>query len=154
MDIDVVDTPWYDIKHKNITKFLQEFFRNWKSGNHITSLLRTCRSIIRRKRLSSINIGTLNFTSATFETSLQKVCQEVFKYNYKLEYVITLLAFTIEVDERLERESWYATGRLISVLASELANTPFDIKRVYIEESSYSMFLLIIPTLFLIYFMQ
>ena len=160
MDVDEVDTPWGEIKRLKNTKFLQDFFADWKSGNFSTYTLKSCRTIIRRKQLSSINISTLNFKAFTFEESIQSVCKEIFRYTYKLEYVIALLAFAIEVDKHLEYESWYATERLISVLAMELANTPFETNKLYgddnddhDDESNYPMILLLIPTLFMMYFL-
>jgi hypothetical protein len=161
IDVDEVDTPWDEIKRLKNIKFLQDFFADWKSENFSTYTLKSCRTITRRKKLSSININTLNFNAFTFEESIQCVCKEIFRYTYKLEYVIALLAFAIEVDKHLEYESWYATERLISVLAIELVNTPFETNKLYDDddnddhddESNYPMILLIIPTLFMMYFL-
>ena len=162
VNVDKVDTPWNKIKRTRNTKFLQDFFADWKSGNFSTYILKSCSRIISRKQLSSINISALNFNALTFEESIQSVCKEIFQYTYKLEYVISLLAFTIEVDNHLENESWYATERLISVLAMELTNTPFDADKFYNDndnddddgdESNYPMILLVIPTLFMMYFL-
>ena len=108
MDIDIVeertgvDVDDNDERYNNIRLFLHNFFVDWKNGNLTTDILKSCRKIIEDKKLSSINISTWNCTSLTFERSLHQVCKEVFRYTYKLEYVISLLSFAIELDNHLE----------------------------------------------------
>ena len=144
-----------NLQHDAIRSFLQDFLINWKRGDVSTNIIRSCRNIILKKELSSINITVLNFTTFTFEKSLGKVCKELFRYKYKLEYVIVLLSFAVELDKHLQDKSWYNTQRLINVLAMELVNTPLHLQDIMdMEETwNYSMFLLIIPVLFMTCFL-
>ena len=148
-DINIVD----DNQYNNIRSFLQKFFADWKSENITTDILKCCKSIIKNNKLSSININTWNLTAFTFERSLRQVCKELFRYTYKVEYVISLLSFAIELDKHLEDKTWYETKWLINVLTMELVKTPFNPDNIYVEDNnkSFLMFLSIILLVALTY---
>ena len=171
MDIDIVEEHTRggnlvvvdddnDERKNNIRSFLHTFFVDWKNGNLTTDILKSCKTIIEKKQLSSINISSWNCTDLTFERSLRQVCKEVFRYTYKLEYVISLLSFTIELDNHFEGKTWYETRWLIDILTMELIKTPFnpDNNNICMEEeeenkNSFSIFLSIIPVLLMAYFL-
>ena len=155
MDVDRLEKPIDILRYDAIKIFLNDFFKDWKSGDMRADITKSCRKVILQKRLYSIDIKTLNLTAFTFEESLHRMCKEVFRHTYKLGYFVSLLSFAIELDNHLQDKSWYQTQRLIEVLVLELIKTPFNPDNINIEEEDkkYSMFLLIIPVLFMTYFL-
>ena len=145
-------------RHDAIRSFLQDFFNDWKRDDLSTNIVRCCRGYedITPNRYS-IDITSLNFTSVMFEESLGKVCKELFRYKYRLEYVIVLLLFVIDLDKHLQHKIWYTTERVIDILTMELVNTPFPLffeNIIDIEETkNHSSFLMAMPALFMAYFL-
>ena len=151
-----IDNDAEESRHDAISSFIQDLFNDWKRGDISTNIVRSCKDIMLKKELSSVTLTCLHlFTDLTFEQSLGKVCKELFRYKYKLEYVIVLLSFAIDLDKHLQGIIWYTPERLINVLTMELINTPFQVDDIMdIEETrNYSLFLLIIPALFMTYFL-
>ena len=87
-----------------IRSFLQDFFNDWKRDDLSTNIVISCRGYedITPNRYSIDIITSLNFTSVMFEESLGKVCKELFRYKYRLEYVNVLLLFVIDLDKHLQ----------------------------------------------------
>ena len=142
-------------REKSIYEFLTNFFLYWRAGKESSWCLKTCRRIISKKEMSAINIQSLQLTEQSFDSTYQGICEEVFRYKYKKEYVISLLAFSIELDRHLEKESWYTTDRLVSTLTNQLGKTEFEPSTMKDDsECHWSSFLINLPALFLAHFLQ
>ena len=137
------------ISYKNIYEYLTNFFLDWYAGKENTNCLKTCREIIGNKELSKIDVHSLKPTEQTLDLIYENICEELFRYKYKREYVIALLAFSINLDSYLVKESWYTTERLVGVLSEQLVRTEFDPATMNDSKFHYSSYLMNVPALFL-----
>ena len=141
--------------YRDIYEFLTNFFIDFSTGKDTSRCLRTCRHILERKELPEVDIQSLQITERTLDFAIQNICEELFRYQYKVEYVITLLAFSIELDRCLESESWYSTERLVEALAKQLIKTDFEPTTMGGDsEFHFSRLLMNVPALFLAYCIQ
>ena len=140
--------------YTNVYEYLTNFFMDWHAGNYNTTTLNTCRDIINNKKLSGIDLQSLNPTEQTLDLMYENICKELFRYQYKTEYVITLLAFSIQLERQLEKQNWYTTEKLVETLTKQLLKTDFDPNTMDNSKFFCSSYLINIPALFLSYFIQ
>ena len=140
--------------YTSVYEYLTNFFIDWHAGKDNTSTLNVCRDIINNKELSSIDVQSLNPTEQTLDIMYEHICKELFRYQYKSEYVITLLAFSIQLERQLESKNWYTTERLVETLTKQLLKTDFDPTSMDNSKFHYSSYLMNIPALFLSHLVQ
>ena len=106
--------------------YLTNFFIDFNNGKDTTRCLKVCRQIVDGKKLSKINIQSFYVTEETLDSTIKSICKELIHYQCKKEYIITLLAFSIELDKHLQGESWCHISNLINILTLQLERVEFD----------------------------
>jgi len=137
---------------ENIHSYLTNFFIDFNAGKDSTRCLKICRQIVDGKKLSKINIQSYYITKETLDSTIKSICEELFHYQCKKEYIITLLAFSIELDKHLKEKSWYHISKLINILTLQLERIEFD-PRTMLDEFNYSWFLILLPVLLLLFYL-
>ena len=159
-DYKVVDLVEYEMKlerRRCIEDFCTMFFKKyWENDSKI--LIHACRSIIKEKRLVAItDVLSRELTIENFNDSFQSMCMELFKNNeVRDEYVVSLLAFCIELDSTLQDCAWYSLSLLITALVDALEEADFlpvsfNWNQKDLLSSVTASFIVIIPSLLLLY---
>ena len=108
-------------RKENIHSYLINFFIDFNDGKDTTRCLRICRQIVDGRELSKINIQSYYITKETLDSTIKSICEELSHYQCKTEYIITLLAFSIELDKHLQGKSWYHISKLINISTLNVA---------------------------------
>ena len=74
--------------------------------------------------LCSIDI---EFTANNFDTTFQAICRSLFAIRpVTTAYVLAVLGFAMNIDNRLKHLSWYRSDEMIVSLTSVLVDVKFD----------------------------
>ena len=84
------------------------------------------------------------------------MCIELFQYDAKPQYIIALIAFSLQLDVRMQA-TWYQTDILIDLLHDNLQKINFDPCNLPWRDNTwkdycYNAFLILVPTLFFCYY--
>ena len=126
-------------RHEDIYQFLVGFFEDWTEGK-TSNYIEVCR-IIQKDYISVIDFDSLDINDNTLISSLEGICGKLFRYEYKLEYVLVLLAFVIKLDTRLKEKDWYSTENLLEVISNQLYKTEFNPINKANDEFHFSSFI-------------
>ena len=159
-DYKLVDLMDYEMKlerRRDIEDFCVKFFRDYWS--HSTDfLIYSCEAIIKEKRLGNITQDlSREITLNNFKDTFQIMCTELFKGGETSDaYVVSLLAFCIELDTYLEEYIWYTPHMLITILVDALEKVEFYPHCFYwtsqpLLDSLIASFGIIVPTLLFLY---
>ena len=125
--VDVVEYEMNLEKRRCIENFCITFFKDYWDGVN-TPLARTCRQLIKERRLCTITEKISTSISAdTFDSAFQAMGSELFVNGVvKDEYVISLLIFSIKLDLCLRDCIWYTSSLLINALIKTLEEARFN----------------------------
>ena len=137
--------------------FYANLFSEWKSGIITSPLLETCKSITMDGDFIKHQQIFYTITNAkVFEYAFQRMTDELFRYDTKVEYGVVLLAFCLSLDEKmLQVCDWYTTELLIDNLHTILLKVDFDPatfhQRTKVKRNNCYTFLTIVPILLFCY---
>ena len=85
------------------------------------------------------------------------MCDELFQYGAKPQYIVTLIAFSLQLDSPMRSlHTWYQTEMLIDLLHNALQKVDFNphnfTKNKTWKNYFYDALLILVPTFFLFYF--
>ena len=169
--VDIIEYEMELEKRRRIEDFCIQFFIDWETATATASstklLVYTCQQIINEKKLHTITKDvSIHLTMNNFDASFQIMCMELFKSDSssitKDEYVVSLLAFCIELNTCLQQEededhAWYTPRLLITSLIDALEDVDFNPLTfnwgqsetdLMIDSIATSFIIIIIPLLF------
>ena len=157
--VDIIEYEMKLEKRRCIEDFCIKFFKNyWENDCSIDPLVHSCHLLIKEKRLIMITKSLSTYsTEENFNTSFRTMCGELFKDSIvKNEYIVSLLAFCIELDTCLQEHVWYSPTILIKVLVNALEDVQFNPltfswNRLDLIDTIITSFILIIPPLLFFY---
>ena len=96
----------------------------------------------------------------TFKSTYEKMCRELFQYGAKPQYIVSLIAFSLQLDSHMQQKmcTWYQTEMLISLITSALQKMEFVPNNfVYNntktwKEYCYDSLLILVPIFFFYYY--
>ena len=127
--VEIVEFEMQIEKRRRIEDFIIQFFKDWETVASSKSLLvYTCQQLIKERRLCAITQDMCrHVTMGNFNDSFQAMCTLVFDNgNVKDEYIVSLLAFSIKLDECMHDYIWYTPKLLITSLIDALERVHFD----------------------------
>ena len=138
-------------------KFKQFCGRCLDNDNFTRYLSKICKEIDKDVKFQSYteHFCQLGVSSAqAFEQSFREMCDALFQYGVKVEYIAMLIAFSCQLDSRMQVYEWYETDLLINLLRDILKEVNFNPNgraKVW-DDYCYSMFLVIVPMLLFCYY--
>lgn len=155
-------------KRRRIEDFCIQFFKDYEmsyDGGATTKnlLVYICKELLGgEQKIHAVMRDTFkHVTMKNFNRSFQDMCTELFKDGgggvvVKDEYVISLLAFCIELGDYMARHTWYTPKLLIIALINALEKAHFDPRTFNSENSDLisrilTPFIVIVPSLLFFY---
>ena len=87
------------------------------------------------------SIDTELFTANNFDQTFQTICRSLFAIRpVTATYVLVVLGFAMNIDNRLKHLSWYRSDEMIISLASVLVDVKFDPKCIVAEYTFCTLF--------------
>ena len=129
--VDIIEFEMEIEKRRRIEDFVIQFFKDWENAATTKLIVYVCQQlIIKEKKLYTItNDSFRHVTLVNFKVSFQAMCDELFgnNNNVKDEYVVSLLAFCIELDACMrDRLIEYTPKLLITSLIDALERVNFN----------------------------
>ena len=150
-------------KRRRIEDFCIQFFKDlemsYDGGGATTKnlLVYICKELVREQKLHAVMRDTFkHVTMKNFNRSFQDMCTELFKDSVKDEYVISLLAFCIELGDYMKAHTWYTPKLLLIALINALEKAHFDPRTFNSENADLisrilTPFIVIVPSLLFFY---
>lgn len=159
--VDIMEFEMEIEKRRRIEDFVIRFFKDWENADTTKLLVYACQQIIKEKKLNVItNDSFRDVTVRNFKVSFRTMCDELFgTNNVKDEYVVSLLAFCIELDACMKDQLiWYTPKLLITSLIDALERVHFNPATFNwnrsegeLIETIVTSFVIIIPSLLFFY---
>lgn len=159
--VDIMEFEMEIEKRRRIEDFVIRFFKDWENADTTKLLVYACQQIIKEKKLNVItNDSFRDVTVRNFKVSFRTMCDELFDTNnVKDEYVVSLLAFCIELDACMKDQLiWYTPKLLITSLIDALERVHFNPATFNwnrsegeLIETIVTSFVIIIPSLLFFY---
>ena len=159
-DYKLIDLMDYEMKlerRRDIEDICIKFFREYWSQS-IDFLIHSYEVIIKKKRLGNITQDlSREITPNNIKDTFQTMCTELFKGGETPDaYVVSLLAFCIELGSNLEECVWYTPNMLITILVDALEKVEFYPRYFYwnsqsLLDSLITLFGIIVPSLLFLY---
>ena len=112
-----------------IKKFCTACFSDWKNNNFTSPLLIMLKEVISKNPTfnSSIELFCMITNIEEFTCTFQLICNDLFQYGGKPQYIVTLIAFCLQLDVHMQSlYSWYQTDMLIDLLCDVLQKIDFN----------------------------
>lgn len=170
--VDIMEFEMEIEKRRRIEDFVIQFFKDWETATPATTnlLVHTCQQFIKeKKKLYAIASDSFrHVTAGNFKGSFHAMCMELFaNNNVKDEYVVSLLAFCIELNIYMQDHIWYNTPKiLITSMIDALEQVHFNPvafnwnrtmegrqEEMMLIENIVTSFVIIVPSLLFFYFL-
>ena len=160
--VDIVSLEMELEKRRKVEDFVIQFFKDWESGviaSQQQQLVYTCQKIMRQSKLVDHDYFK-HIDHENFKPCFHTMCMELFKNGVADEYVISLLAFCIEVNVYMQNHHhiWYTSRQLITPLIGVLEQMKFDPIQFNLNQTERDFFVkiatsfvIIIPSLLFFY---
>ena len=157
-------------KRRRTEDFCIQFFKDWETDRDVGAdstsnsklLVHICRHIIKEEKLCKVVKDLPNYylTLCNFNAKFQTMCTLLFKEGTRDEYVVSLLAFCIELHKEMQdcATPWYNWKLLITSLADALERANFNPRTFNYDQSGSALlqsiitsFIAIVPSLLFFY---
>ena len=144
-----------------IRSFCETCFNDWKVCNFNTPLLKICKDINENysEFNSFIELFGMVKDNETFKSAYEEMCRELFQYGAKSEYIVSLIAFSLQLDWYMRKMCiWYQTEMLIALINTILQKLEFVPRDfVYTNDKTwkdycYDSLLVFVPLFFFCYY--
>ena len=143
-----------------IKSFCETCFNDWKACNFTTPLLKICKDINKNSEFDYfIELFSMIKNNETFKSAYEEMCGELFQYGAKPQYIVSLIAFSLQLDSHMQKMcTWYQTEMLISLITTILqkmefvpSNFVYNNNKTW-REYCYDSLLILVPVFFFCYY--
>ena len=126
--VGVVEYEMYLLKKRSIEDFCIDFFRSYWKNEYDKPLVKICREFSKEKKVLKISREIAKeLKLSNFKFWFKGLTRELLgTHDIEVKYVISLPIFSMELHCCLEKEFWYSSSLLISVLPYTLHAVDFD----------------------------